>query len=235
MGCSILDNQERMPGTGAKMTRLTIDELEMLNPEQLGGLLYLVIGQPYPNFQYIQDILYVGCPIDGRDGAGCTPLHMASKLRKLDIMEYLISVGADVNAKDNMGWTAFHKAAADGHKEVIDFLISNGGDVDTLNIVGWTPLHDAARDGELDIVKFLVSKGADVNMRTEEYHLTPLHLASDSGHIPMMRFLIRYGADIHARDYEDRTPYDIANISIPNWNSFRAVIPELEPKYPHTF
>ncbi len=88
----------------------TIDELEVLTPDQLGRLLHAEVREDSPDVKFIQDLLYVGCPIDARSFRGRTPLHIAAKLGKGDILKLLISLGADVNIRTDNGWTAWDLA-----------------------------------------------------------------------------------------------------------------------------
>ncbi len=93
------------------MTRLTIDELEVLTPDQLGKLLIAAVRKDPPDVQYIQDLLLVGCPIDARDRLGFTVLHRAAWDGHLELVEFLISQGVDINAKATAGSTAWDFAS----------------------------------------------------------------------------------------------------------------------------
>ncbi len=96
------------------MTRPTIDELEMLNPFELGDLLINEVIKPFSDVQFIQDLLDVGCPIDARGYGGWTPLHCAVYFDKLNLVKVLVAKGSDVNIEDVRGWTAWGMA----HKSI---------------------------------------------------------------------------------------------------------------------
>ncbi len=89
------------------MTRPTIDELEILNPFELGKLLHAEIEKDPPDIQYIQDLLHVGCPINARADDGWTALHCASDDGHFEVVKFLISRGADVNIRSDRGLTAW--------------------------------------------------------------------------------------------------------------------------------
>ncbi len=120
------------------MTRLTIDDLEVLNPEELGKLLCDEVRETSPSVQFIQDILTVGCPIDARPHRGVSALQWAVLSGHLEVVKFLISKGADMNAGDNSGWTTLHYAASNRHLGVVKFLISKGADVSARNNDGYT-------------------------------------------------------------------------------------------------
>ncbi len=120
------------------MTRLTIYDLEMLNPFELGELLHAEVRMSSPDVQFIQDLLIVGCPIDAKDSAGWTALHYAACDGHLDVVKFLISIGSDVNARNKWGNRALYWAAMYGHLGVVKFLISAGADANARDHIGHT-------------------------------------------------------------------------------------------------
>ncbi len=96
------------------MSRPTIDELEVLTPDQLGELLFAEVKRYPTDFQYIQDLLDVGCPINVRDMDVISPLHLAANWNNLELVRFLISKGADVNSGCYMGWRPWDMA----HKSI---------------------------------------------------------------------------------------------------------------------
>ncbi len=149
------------------MTRLTIDELEVLTPEELNKLLFDEIWSRSPDIQFIQDILTVGCPTEGMDPDSRTPLQWAAQTGKLEIVKCLVSHGAVIDTQSaGGGLNALHTAAAYGYLEIVKLLVSNGADIHMGTDDGRTALHLAARHDNLEMVEFLLSKGADVNVKT---------------------------------------------------------------------
>ncbi len=130
------------------MTRLTIDELEILTPDQLGKLLIAGVRKNPQDFQHLQDILTVGCRIDYRDTNGWAALHWAAMYNKIEVLDFLISEGVEVNARDDEGWTALHWAAAKGYVGILKILISNdaGGDIGARNNRGRTAWDVASEE-----------------------------------------------------------------------------------------
>lgn len=57
---------------------------------------------------------------------GRTPLHLASQLGRIDVVEVLLAYGADVSLLDSFGLSAFHYAVAAGHRVVWQQLRHEG-------------------------------------------------------------------------------------------------------------
>ena len=103
---------------------------------------------------------------------GLTPLHLASKRGRIEIVSLLIERGADPNAKVESinGTTPLYLATVNGHVEVGKILVANKVDVNQIvSIDGTTapPLYFAAIDGFNDMVDVLLAAGADVNIRCQ--------------------------------------------------------------------
>ncbi len=139
------------------MARLTIDDLEVLTPDQLGKLLLAEVSRNRKSLQYIQDILDVGCPINYGDHNGWTPLHFAAHYGNLRMAEFLISKGADIHARDEFGWTPLHWGTRAGHLEIVKFLVSVGSDVYTKVNTGRIASDIAFRGGHQEVAHFLFS------------------------------------------------------------------------------
>ena len=58
--------------------------------------------------------------------AGYTPLMIAARNNRLELVNFLIKNGAKVNAKSKDGSTALSLAAKKGHQDIINVLKSNG-------------------------------------------------------------------------------------------------------------
>ncbi len=114
----------------SKKTRKSMDELEVLTPDQLGKILIDEASRSSMDVRYIKDLIAVGCPIDFRDDCERTALHHASDVGNLEVVELLVSNGADVNIIDKYSWTALQFAANSmGNEDILKYLISKGAQV----------------------------------------------------------------------------------------------------------
>ncbi len=150
--------------THTNESRLSLDELETLTPENLLNLLYNAIIENRCNLHYVKDILAVGCPI--RNSCNITLLHMATAWGRLDIAELSIDMGLDVNEGNDIGNSPLFAAVSCGYTEIVKFLISKGADIHAKDNYGKTSLHLSTYFVNRDeIVNLLISHGADKNIK----------------------------------------------------------------------
>ncbi|KAH0543887.1 hypothetical protein FGG08_001788 [Glutinoglossum americanum] len=169
-------------------------------------------------------------------GSSLPALHVASRFRCEDIVEYLLKVCA-VGVRDGEGYTAMHHAAEKGHFEVVKLLLDAGGvKVDRLSNLKCTLLWLAASNGHRQIVslliergamlkprtdsaivcrrdeavvRLLVEKGADLESRTSSGQ-TPLSSAVEEGHETVVKLLLEKGADPESKTNSGQTPLLLA-------------------------
>lgn len=116
----------------------------------------------YQKFDEVKTMIEAdGVDVMSRTGSGLTPLHVAIKVKALDIASYLLDQDADIDAADKNGYTPLHLAVKKKRIFLVRFLVGAGANVNVQNKYGITPLHQAAFSGELGIVEYLVNHGAD--------------------------------------------------------------------------
>lgn len=76
--------------------------------------------------------------INFRDGEGNTPLIIAAKTGRMDVVRLLIRHGANINAVDNKSNSALHYSFAYQFNDIGRYLIHEGADEYLLNIEGLT-------------------------------------------------------------------------------------------------
>jgi ankyrin repeat protein len=139
---------------------------------------------------------------------GATPLHLAARDGRPEIVETLIKAGAKVEAVDDRGATPMHWAAA--HPGIAVALASHGANVNAADRAGRTPLHWAANLGKAESVQTLIGQGASVNVQDLAGE-TPLHLAARLGEARSVARLLENGADVNATAHFGITPLHLAS------------------------
>ncbi|CAM9744906.1 unnamed protein product [Ectocarpus sp. 13 AM-2016] len=119
---------------------------------------------------------------------GCTPLHWAAMMNRVDFMLFLLDHGADVDSRDFAGRTPLFSCAAFGGVEAAALLLGRNADENAKDSRGLTPLHAAAAGGHLEVADELISAGADVR-RQAFVGSMPRHVAEREGHASMVELL----------------------------------------------
>lgn len=140
---------------------------------------------------------------------GLTSLHIAVRLKYLNIAKMLLENGADANAVDNSGSTSLHDAASFlGTEKIVKLLLNHGANVDTKNNSGFTPVMHAVFEDNVKVLEMLIAVGANVDAGND---YTPLHVAaSQSKNLKTLKLLIDAGADLEVKDKNGKTPLNWA-------------------------
>ncbi len=157
----------------------------------------------------IQYFLDKKVDIDIQNNRGNTPLHIATRNGKLDVVKLLVKKGADL-CIDNCvqyGGTPLHLAARSVNLEVVKFLVKNDAPLEAVDNQGRTPLFSAIEAGRIDMIKLLLELGANPSRKNPKRNgLTPLHSSMISNNPAIVSELIKYGADVALRDSMGNTP-----------------------------
>ena len=90
-------------------------------------------------YRQVKDLLSSGCPVDGRDQFGNTPLIVACQNGHARIAKALLRSGANIHAFNRSGNTSLHYACSFGFTTLSDFLISQGANDKARNLSGLSP------------------------------------------------------------------------------------------------
>ncbi|CAG9820588.1 unnamed protein product, partial [Phaedon cochleariae] len=99
-----------------------------------------------------------------------TPLTLAAKTNRLDVIKYLHSKGANIDHENKKKFTALVYAASNGFEELTKELLELGADVDHRDGYGFTPLIRAAGWGYTRICEILLGYHADINTMSDRGH-----------------------------------------------------------------
>ena len=161
-----------------------VEPPKMLSQGVLRGSLFL-----------IQSALSKGAPIEAKDNAGRTALHIAATLDNADCLRVLLDKGAQIEAKDKSGKTALHQAAWAGHQNCLRTLLEKGAKIEDKDYDGRTALSIAALKGHLKCLRALLENGAQIEAKND-FGLTAFHHASMTCNIECLRALFLAGAHI---------------------------------------
>ena len=82
-----------------------------------------------------------------------TPLHVAAKWGKANMVALLLDKGANLESKTRDGLTPLHCAARSGHENVVDMMLQRGAAISAKTKNGLAPLHMASQGDHVDAAR----------------------------------------------------------------------------------
>jgi ankyrin repeat protein len=136
---------------------------------------------------------------------GQTPLHVAARAGRKEIVQWLIGKKVDANALDNKNLTPLHEAAAAGQRSIVELLLKAGAKVDAEDNDGRTPLLVAAASSKKETVDALLVGAANLN-KCDSQEMTALHHAAAQGAKEVAALLLSRNAEPNAENKRGLTP-----------------------------
>jgi ankyrin repeat protein len=160
------------------------------------------------------------CDLNLKDNNGNTPLYLAYKEKKADLVDLLLEKGASADAvgRDNntLNQSVLYLAVIRDDIDLIKKLLDKGANPSLADSNNATPLTEACvSSGDLEIVKLLLDKNADVNVK-ETNDGTALTYAAGNTSITaekrteLVKMLLAKGADKTIKDGKGRTALENA-------------------------
>ena len=153
---------------------------------------------------------------------GYTPLHLAVRNDKTEVVEFLVSNGAKLNALsgENCGnsrafepqcYSPIHMAIIAKSVPMITYLRSKGASLKAHGLYTKPPVHFAVASSR-EVLKYFLDLGL-ANSRMDHFAggKTVLHFAAMGNDVELVKMLvIDYNADMSVRDKDGKTPLDVA-------------------------
>ena len=157
-------------------------------------------------FLYVMDVCstQIDCVNDRAD----TPLLLACKMAKNNVVTMLLEHNANPCCKDSTGDSPLHVACKSQMVDMVKTLLHYKADVSCKNSAGNTPLHIACGYHLHDIIDMLLQYEADTASQNSHGD-TPLHIASRSGVGECVRLLLDHKADMSCKNSEGKTPIQV--------------------------
>lgn len=104
------------------------------------------------------------------DNDDISPLFVAIKCNKIEIVNYLLSLDANINTYNNNNVNAVFYACQYKNSEIIYRLIDLTADMEFETLDGWRLIHFTCRYCTSDIIEYVISKGVTLNVETKKYN-----------------------------------------------------------------
>ena len=153
-----------------------------------------------------------------------TPLHLACKLGKLEVVQLLLEFSTEkkinVNARERFGLTPFHICCEESKIELVLLFLELSEDIgldfNSMDIDGMTPTHIACEQGQNEVVQILLDKDVNFNV-TDHYGRTPFHVACKDGRLETIKLLLNHveshNLDLNATSINGTTALHLATTS----------------------
>ncbi|MCK4798242.1 MAG: ankyrin repeat domain-containing protein, partial [Spirochaetes bacterium] len=173
----------------------------------------------YPDLKLIKEIIDLGGGLEldwGKDGNYThSPLGMATRLKRYQVVKLLVESGAKLNLSRNNGQIGLHDAIYYSRRSedkmkgyssgILTYLLEHGGDKNHRDNNGYLPVEYAAVEGILTALKILWDENYDITQR-DEFGMTLLHKTVIRGYLDCVQFLLSKNFDINAKDKSGNSP-----------------------------
>lgn len=130
-----------------------------------------------------------GCDLEQQNEKGETPLVMAARYNRLEMLKLLLDAGVNPNLANARGERPLAMAAKYNQIEALGLLLAASANPDLTNAEGETPLVIAAGYRHLEVLKRLLAAGANPNL-PKSNGVTALHIAASEGFLEIVVQLI---------------------------------------------
>jgi ankyrin repeat protein len=148
-----------------------------------------------------------------------TPLNIAIREERWDIVKFLIHNGADVNLTDIYG-TPLSIAIRETCWDIVKFLIESGADVNLADVDGNLPVKMCMEKRNFEILNHMIEKGLKVDAILAN---TSLVWSLEMENVNLVKYFIEQGADVNQKYKNDQTLLSIA-MKNSDLRSFRLLI-----------
>jgi len=170
---------------------------------RLSSKLFLMskwIPNIFPYYLVPEIMMHLNMSLDSKNSAGDTPLIIAAKQNRIEVVRVLLEKEVKINIRNYEGYTALNQATMKKNKHIVELLLEKEAQKNIALPSGQTPLHTAVQNQDIEIVKLLMQdleKGAWLLKKKrngEHGYETPLQLAVRLGFHDIVHYLIGDGA-----------------------------------------
>ena len=138
---------------------------------------------------------------------GYTPLMIAVKEQKKELVKLLVENGAYLDVKDKSGDTPLVLASSIKNLDLVKLLLQNNANPDLGNFppIMWAVIH-----GDISMLKLFLQAGANLNVQTTD-GMTALMWAAKKGDTHATWELLKHGARVNIQNIRGKTALILAS------------------------
>jgi ankyrin repeat protein len=180
-----------------------------------GGNSLLMLAARRHHVTALAALLAAGLDVNARNGAGETPLAIASGKSEYELM--VVGIGLALSPDETSLMKLVFRPAQKSNESVATarrleaarLLLSAMADPNMVDTGGDTALLEATRSGDAELVSLLIAAGAEVDARNTD-GMAPLLHAAQFGLQEIAAILLEARADPSVTDSQGRTPLQLA-------------------------
>ncbi|XP_055634040.1 ankyrin repeat and protein kinase domain-containing protein 1-like [Toxorhynchites rutilus septentrionalis] len=170
----------------SESVKYLIEESEMAHCRNGEGWTPMHVKNGHMNV--IRQLIDNKVDLEEKTNTGDTPLHIAAKFGKVEVVEFIFAHSALVDSKNYNNESPLRIAVKHNQLYTAMELAARSVDMNADLGEGQTLLHVAVRNGSTDVLKWLISAGA--NHRLTYHRRTPLEHAIFYKHIDVVKELL---------------------------------------------
>ena len=168
----------------------------LINSAKADGDTALHLAAEGASLDVVTTLCEFGAKVEAVNGNNETPIFVASKYNRADIVSFLVGQNKQsVDKRDANEWSPLLIAASFGHIETTDVLLKHGVELFTSDKDHQNVVHIATLEGHnnyLDHILKQCRSAAELVNERDIHHNTALHTAAEHGHLPCLKTLIQY-------------------------------------------
>jgi ankyrin repeat protein len=196
-------------GNLESLKQLIARDKSLANSQRSDGASLLYLSAEYRHPRIASLLISHGANLNATNANG-GPLHAATQMEDLEVINLLIKAGANINLRSShFHATPLHSTRWNKSSTAANLLLSNGANVNLVDSMGKNPLHSCEN---YEVIKLLIHHGANVEKKDNKGY-TPLHWFAtrrQSVEADAIEFLLNNSNNLSAQDNEGLTPLHLA-------------------------
>ncbi|KAL2816060.1 ankyrin repeat-containing domain protein [Aspergillus cavernicola] len=207
------NRQDEMAGHGESVHFLPRYSTDINQPTKDGRTPLQIALEEFNPPDVIHSLLDMGADTNIKGRGGSTALHTVIRLKRRDLLKFLLAADASLSIADDKGNTPLLLAVSVFNVDAVSLFLQSGAGTSERDNLGRTPLHIAATHESGVILAMLLNAGADVSATDDDGRI-PLHFATLSDNPAIFKAILgrheKSNIDHLVQSQSGRTVFEMA-------------------------